>query len=268
MVFESCTEKWESTPDLSKTRKENKTPQKQPGFRPLPPHITLYKLLTIHELRGWISPLTPRISEAASADPFIFSIEKPRIRIFKQKSLEDNTKMLSMHMTLDINMIRQELSRFQIQTLNHVTWSITRMMAATRGMSHGEDQLEAADHQAVGTDFGLHLKIKKIELSLKNHIHTLGQDDFLTSLHIHKVHAHHFAEKRVGTKLESNDAMRQAYLAECASWMKSVNGKWSKSSKMTKEQKLRLRQATTSIIVGRFEIITLPQVGIDHRALR
>ena len=39
----------------------------------------------------------------------------------------------------------------------------------------------------VGTDFGVHLKIKEIELSLKNHIHTLGQDDFLTSLHIHKV---------------------------------------------------------------------------------
>lgn len=133
-----------------------------------------------------------------------------------------------MHMTLDIGLIRQELSRFQIQTLNHFTWSITRMMAATRGLAHSADEVTDAGadaHAAVGTDFGVHLKIKEIELSLKNHIHTLGQDDFLTSLHIHKVHAHHFAEKRVGTKLESNDAMRQAYLTECAEWMKAVNTK-------------------------------------------
>eukprot|EP00038_Savillea_parva_P009469 m.183721 g.183721 ORF g.183721 m.183721 type:complete len:1306 (+) comp15926_c0_seq1:168-4085(+) len=267
MVFESCTKKWEATNDLKNTREENRTPQKQPGFRPLPPHVTLYKRLTIHQLRGWISPLTNRISEAASADPFMFSIDKPKIRIFKQKSLDDNTKVLSMHMTLDINLIKQELSRFQIQTLNHFTWSITRMMAATRGLMHNEETLEAATaDSAVGTDFGLHLKIKEIELSLKNHIHTLGQDDFLTSLHIYKVHAHHFAEKRVGTKLESNDSLRQEYLRECAAWMKSVNNKWSKASRMSKDEKKRLRQATTSIIVGRFEIVTRPQMSNKARA--
>ena len=29
-------------------------------------------------------------------------------------------QVLSMHMTLDISLIRQELSRFQIQTINHM----------------------------------------------------------------------------------------------------------------------------------------------------
>jgi hypothetical protein len=104
-------------------------------------------------------------------------------------------QVLSMHMTLDIGLIKQELSRFQIQTLNHFTWSITRMMAATRGLVRNAEEVTDAGadaHAAVGTDFGVHLKIKEIELSLKNHIHTLGQDDFLTSLHIHKVGLHTF----------------------------------------------------------------------------
>jgi len=104
-------------------------------------------------------------------------------------------QVLSMHMTLDIGLIKQELSRFQIQTLNHFTWSITRMMAATRGLVRNAEEVPDAGadaHAAVGTDFGVHLKIKEIELSLKNHIHTLGQDDFLTSLHIHKVGLHTF----------------------------------------------------------------------------
>ena len=113
--------------------------------------------------------MTPRIAEAAQSDPFTFNIKEPRLRIFKRKSLLDNTKVLSMHMTLDISLIRQELSRFQIQTINHMLASTSKMMSQTRGMKFNRlPDVEGADNTSMA-DHGFHIKIKKLELWLKNH---------------------------------------------------------------------------------------------------
>eukprot|EP00041_Stephanoeca_diplocostata_P037232 m.1398071 g.1398071 ORF g.1398071 m.1398071 type:complete len:1364 (-) comp24999_c0_seq15:3967-8058(-) len=284
--LQSCTEQWEERSELKHTRVEDRSTQS----------ITLFKVLKIHALRGKITPNTKRISEAAQADPFIFTIPEPRIRIFKRKSLLDNTRTLSTHMTLDINRMRLQLTRFQIQTLNHMVWSLSKMMTATRGVTFGDTvdaSRENADTPAGGSvagDFGLHVKLKRLELALKSHIKHVGQDAFLTSLIITDVSIHHFEEQPMGARLRSKDALRQSYLNECGQWMHAVNEKWyakysdgaptptgrmpaakglnAAANHQRRVDRTRLRQAATSVTVGRVRIITTPAVSTKDRAKR
>jgi hypothetical protein len=45
-----------------------------------------------------------------------------------------------------------------------------------------------------------------------------------------------------------------------------IHSQWSKGSRLSNDDKSRLRQATTSIIVGQFQINTLPQMSTKDKA--
>lgn len=246
----SCDGDWKPVDDLRKSKIRDEAKKT----------LTLFKLLTIHELRGVISPMTSKIAEAAQSDPFTFNISQPRLRIFTRKSLLDNRKVHSMHMTLDISLIRQELSRFQIQTINHMVISTSRMIAETRGMKfHQLPEVEGGESASMA-DHGFHIKIKKLEIWLKNHRQCgMGgkqEAPYLTSLLMDTVTIHHFAEQPMGAQLRSKNALRQAYLSECGAWTKSVNSKWARSVKLSKRERARLRQAATSVTIEGVRIIT------------
>eukprot|EP00040_Diaphanoeca_grandis_P037563 m.245761 g.245761 ORF g.245761 m.245761 type:complete len:1323 (-) comp33839_c4_seq2:1453-5421(-) len=258
----SCDQNWEPCSDLKQSRVEDKAKDT----------ITLFKLLKIHELRGVISPMTPRISEAAQSDPFTFNISEPQLRIFKKKSMNDNSKTLKMHVTLDINLIKQELSRFQIQTLQHMVDSTTKMMDRTRGMNFYDtpETQDNVEKESSLAEHGFHVKIKTLELRLKNHIAARaaqnGAEQYLTSLLITNVTIHHFAEQIMGVQLLSKNALRQAYLSECSKFTTAVNSSWAKSANCSKSYiKHNLRQAATSMTIGNVKVVTLRAVSNEER---
>ena len=56
--LQSCNEVWQAVNDLRKSKVEDKNKHV----------LTLFKVLTIHELRGVISPMTPKIAEVNPLD--------------------------------------------------------------------------------------------------------------------------------------------------------------------------------------------------------